>query len=224
MVWLDAICRTSSTPVASIAGASAFWAESGQYILIPASSRWNFHALCAKFTHAGAQPHFGMRLSPAAATNGNGSETLLANPSAKGNGHVAAPAAAPKERFSAYVKASSDQLARPEGGRAGALQRELPPSAGFAVTAIQGYIWLTEVVMRTWNLLHSGAWGGAGTAHRSSGEWRTESDAWQKHVVTALWLIIALVVVLAGALFWAEAHGMFDGRTMPSPPVPTSWP
>ena len=46
---------------------------------------------------------------------------------------------------------------------------------------------------------------------------------WQRHVVVALWIAVAALVVVAGALLWANGHGYFNilsDRTAPLAPWP----
>jgi hypothetical protein len=53
-----------------------------------------------------------------------------------------------------------------------------------------------------------------------------ESEAkWQKHVVAALWVFLALLIVLCVALVYGKANGLFHpmpGET--TPPWPVEWP
>ena len=53
----------------------------------------------------------------------------------------------------------------------------------------------------------------------------TERKAkWQKHVVVALWVCLALLIAISGALVYAKAHGLFEsspGHTPALPPWPT---
>jgi hypothetical protein len=48
-----------------------------------------------------------------------------------------------------------------------------------------------------------------------------ESEAkWQKHVMVALWISLALMIALSIALVLAEGHGLF--HSAPNGPLPTS--
>jgi hypothetical protein len=46
---------------------------------------------------------------------------------------------------------------------------------------------------------------------------------WQKHVIVALWVLFALLVVVTATLMFAEAHGFFEPSSGHSPPV-APWP
>lgn len=51
-----------------------------------------------------------------------------------------------------------------------------------------------------------------------------ESEAkWQKHVMAALWIILALVFVISTVLFYGEAQGWFQPAPTQRAPV-TAWP
>ena len=50
---------------------------------------------------------------------------------------------------------------------------------------------------------------------------------WEKHVLVALWIVIVLLIAVASALVYAEAHGLFDSSPDPTrsvPPWPAGWP
>lgn len=51
--------------------------------------------------------------------------------------------------------------------------------------------------------------------------------AWQKHVMAALWISLALLIMLTVALLFGNAHGLFhssaNGPTS-APPWPVGWP
>ena len=52
----------------------------------------------------------------------------------------------------------------------------------------------------------------------------TESEArWQKHVVVALWVCLALLIALSNALVYAKTHGLFDSFHERVPLLPP-WP
>ena len=53
-----------------------------------------------------------------------------------------------------------------------------------------------------------------------------ESEArWQKHVMAALWVCIALLVALAVGLVYAKAYGLFQpGAGSAAPAWPAEWP
>jgi hypothetical protein len=51
-------------------------------------------------------------------------------------------------------------------------------------------------------------------------------DKWQKHVITALWLLFFLGVAVAAVFAWAGANGLPEWLTVHKiPPLPVpSWP
>jgi hypothetical protein len=60
--------------------------------------------------------------------------------------------------------------------------------------------------MTNQNLHHNGGW-----------DERTETEIeakWQKHVVIALWLLLALVITVAVVFLWTSSHGSVK------PPLP----
>ncbi len=73
-------------------------------------------------------------------------------------------------------------------------------------------------------LVHNGGLDG----QAGSADWEdrhpSEGNVWQKHAMTALWIVLGLVVVVAIALCWAGFHGYFAGHTEPVPPFPNGWP
>jgi hypothetical protein len=42
---------------------------------------------------------------------------------------------------------------------------------------------------------------------------------WQNHIVVALWISIALLIMLAGVLMYGETHGFFDRFTDHTAPL-----
>jgi hypothetical protein len=73
------------------------------------------------------------------------------------------------------------------------------------------------------NLVHNdGLDGPAGDANWEDRQ-PSEGNVWQKHVLTALWIVLGVVMVVAVALGWAVFHGYFAGHTEPTPPFPNGW-
>ena len=51
-------------------------------------------------------------------------------------------------------------------------------------------------------------------------------DKWQKHVVVALWICVALLIAITGMLLYGKAHGLFESfpaDTRSLPPWPTGF-
>ncbi len=49
----------------------------------------------------------------------------------------------------------------------------------------------------------------------------------QRHITEVLWILLGMVIVLGGALLWAEFHGLFESAANPaksSAPWPVGWP
>ena len=61
----------------------------------------------------------------------------------------------------------------------------------------------------------------------TSGDFHEIDGAWQKHVIIALWILMAAAVVFAFALIRAESHGGLFGtpvdQTMQSGAFPANW-
>ena len=53
-----------------------------------------------------------------------------------------------------------------------------------------------------------------------------QSEAkWQKHVMVALWVVLALLLVIGLGYFYAKSHGFFQSSPEDKlAPVPTAWP
>jgi hypothetical protein len=48
---------------------------------------------------------------------------------------------------------------------------------------------------------------------------------WQKHVMAALWVAFALLIVIGAGFVYAKAHGLFQSSPEDKQaPVPTAWP
>jgi hypothetical protein len=53
----------------------------------------------------------------------------------------------------------------------------------------------------------------------------TEHDSkWQKHVITFLWIVIAVVIVLGIVFAIGETHGFFRSGADEKPSWPAGWP
>jgi hypothetical protein len=53
---------------------------------------------------------------------------------------------------------------------------------------------------------------------------KSEPEAgWQKHVIVALWFLVALLILVGVILAYGAAHGLFRSSSDVSTPVP-AWP
>lgn len=51
-----------------------------------------------------------------------------------------------------------------------------------------------------------------------------ESNAWQKHVMVGLWILLAVFLVVTGVLLYGKSRGWFAGHPPATPPWPVGWP
>jgi hypothetical protein len=56
--------------------------------------------------------------------------------------------------------------------------------------------------------------------------WSDREEKWQKHVVVALWIIVACVALVGGFLAIGESHGLFNSADSATSTTawPSSWP
>jgi hypothetical protein len=58
-----------------------------------------------------------------------------------------------------------------------------------------------------------------------SGLGEMNGDKWQRHVIVALWVLIAIVMVVAAGLFYEKGHGFFRSHASPDHATQvTPWP
>jgi hypothetical protein len=52
----------------------------------------------------------------------------------------------------------------------------------------------------------------------------TGNDAWQRHVMAGLWILLAALLVISCVLMYANAHGLFADHGTPVSSWPAGWP
>jgi hypothetical protein len=50
------------------------------------------------------------------------------------------------------------------------------------------------------------------------------NDAWQRHVMTGLWIFLVVLFLVSSLLLYAKAHGFLAGHDAPVSSWPASWP